>query len=76
MTPRSPIASLPTHDVYNMPPHIGDQDLWTGDRALRHWVGVMHADWATEALSALTALPSLANCSCITRPVSTAVVRA
>ncbi|PVH27738.1 acyl-CoA dehydrogenase family protein [Pararhodobacter oceanensis] len=37
MTPRDPIAQLPTHEVLNTPPHMGDQDLWAGDRALRHW---------------------------------------
>lgn len=48
MQPRDPIAQLPTHEVTNMPPHMGDQDLWAGDKALRHWVGVqgggVHAD--------------------------------
>ena len=53
MSPRNPIASLPTHDVFNMPPHIGDQDLWACDRALRHWVGVMGADWAVDDLASL-----------------------
>ena len=37
MTPRDPISHLPTHQVINMPPHMGDQDLWGNDRALRHW---------------------------------------
>ncbi|MCG6903353.1 MAG: acyl-CoA dehydrogenase family protein [Rhodobacter sp.] len=41
MKPRDPIAQLPTHDVFNMPPHMGDQDLWADDRALRHWTGVL-----------------------------------
>ncbi len=40
MTPRDPIAQLPTHEVINMPPHMGDQDLWQDDRALRHWTNV------------------------------------
>ncbi len=40
MTPRDPIAQLPTHEVINMPPHMGDQDLWQDDRALRHWTQV------------------------------------
>ena len=48
MTPRAPIAELPTHEVFNMPPHMGDQDLWADDHALRHWVaqmgGAMHAE--------------------------------
>ena len=37
MKPRDPIAQLPTHEVINMPPHMGDQDLWGHDRALRQW---------------------------------------
>ncbi len=48
MTPRDPIAHLPTHEVINMPPHMGDQNLWQDDRALRHWTkaegGAGHAD--------------------------------
>ena len=47
MTPRDPIAHLPTHEVINMPPHMGDQDLWGNDRALKHWEshmgGAIHA---------------------------------
>lgn len=41
MTPRDPISHLPTHQVINMPPHMGDQDLWGDDRALRHWASHM-----------------------------------
>lgn len=40
MKPRDPIAHLATHEVINMPPHIGDQDLWKGDKALRQWTDV------------------------------------
>ena len=40
MNPRAPIADLPTHTVENMPPHLGDQDLWAQDRALREWSDV------------------------------------
>ena len=29
--PLRPRAMLATHDVFNMPPYIGDQDLWTQD---------------------------------------------
>ena len=53
MIPRNPIASLPTHDVFNTPPPIGDQDLWGGDKRLRHWVGVMGGAWASDQLAAL-----------------------
>ena len=41
MTPRDPISHLPTHQVINMPPHMGDQGLWGNDRALRHWASNM-----------------------------------
>ena len=41
MTPRDPISHLPTHQVIKMPPHMGDQDLWGNDRALRHWASHM-----------------------------------
>lgn len=48
MPPRDPIAQLPTHEVTNMPPHIGDQDLWAHDAALQDWATVHgaahHAD--------------------------------
>ena len=38
MIPLRPLAALPTHEVTNMPPHLGDQDLWGGDAALRDGV--------------------------------------
>jgi putative acyl-CoA dehydrogenase len=34
MTPYKPAAQLPTHEVLNMPPHLGDQNLWASDVAL------------------------------------------
>ena len=40
MIPRSPIAELPTHEVFNMPPHLGDQDLWADDKALQDWTKI------------------------------------
>lgn len=53
MKPRKPIAQLPTHEVINMPPHMGDQDLWRDDRSLRHWTkiqgGAGHADHLANA---------------------------
>ena len=33
---RDPIARLPTHEVTNMPPHMGNQNLWQDDYALQH----------------------------------------
>ena len=41
MQPRDPIARLPTHEVTNTPPHMGDQDLWEDDLALQRWVAGM-----------------------------------
>ena len=34
MIPVKPLADLPTHEVTNMPPHLGDQNLWASDTAL------------------------------------------
>ncbi len=53
MTPRSPIAELVTHSVTNMPPHIGDQNLWQEDLALREWVSKEGAGWAEGQLGKL-----------------------
>ena len=48
MQARDPISKLPTHEVTNMPPHIGNQNLWQDDKALQHWTkvegGICHAD--------------------------------
>ena len=52
MIPRNPISELPTHDVVNMPPHMGDQDLWGDDLPLREWVSASGADWAADHLAA------------------------
>jgi putative acyl-CoA dehydrogenase len=53
MQPRNPIFALPTHEVINMPPHMGDQDLWRGDIALRQWADRQgagdHADHMARA---------------------------
>ena len=53
MQHRNPMSILPTHEVFNVPPQIGDQDLWANDQALRHWVGHFGADWAEPALAEL-----------------------
>ena len=29
-----PIKQLPTHEVENMPPYMGNQDLWKNDKIL------------------------------------------
>ncbi|MDP6705890.1 MAG: acyl-CoA dehydrogenase family protein [Alphaproteobacteria bacterium] len=52
MTPLRPLADLPTHEVANMPPHLGDQDLWRADRALREGVAREGGGWAEAKLAA------------------------
>ncbi|MGI9476806.1 MAG: acyl-CoA dehydrogenase family protein [Hyphomicrobiaceae bacterium] len=53
MLPRSPISDLPTHAVTNMPPHLGDQDLWLADVALRECVTREGGAWANDDLARL-----------------------
>ncbi len=52
MLPLSPQTRLPTHDVTNMPPHQGDQDLWSDDRALCETIEREGASWAADHLAA------------------------
>ena len=52
MPPLKPLADLPTHEVINMPPHLGDQDLWRDDLALQEAVGREGGDWARQKLAA------------------------
>ncbi len=51
MHPQKPIANLPTHEVINMPPHMGDQDLWSSDAALREGVAREGGGWAEAHLA-------------------------
>jgi putative acyl-CoA dehydrogenase len=51
MSARNPISSLPTHEVTNMPPAIGDQDLYASDLALQEGISRNFADWAAPLLS-------------------------
>ncbi len=51
MIPHKPLATLPTHEVTNMPPHLGDQDLWQNDLALREGVAREGAGWVSEKLA-------------------------
>ncbi|MEM7426693.1 MAG: acyl-CoA dehydrogenase family protein [Pseudomonadota bacterium] len=53
MRPLKPISDLPTHEVVNMPPHMGDQDLWASNAALREAVAREGAGWAETRLAAL-----------------------
>ena len=47
-----PIKQLPTHEVENMPPYMGNQDLWKNDKNLRDAVNREGAGWAEKKLSA------------------------
>ncbi len=51
MHPLNPMARLPTHEVVNVPPYIGDQDLWSDDPALREGVEREGAAWAGAHLA-------------------------
>ena len=51
MIPARPLANLPTHDVENMPPYIGDQDLWSNDQALHEGIEREGAGWAQQRVS-------------------------
>ena len=52
MKPLNRRADLPTHEVINMPPHLGDQDLWAGDVSLREGVENHGGSWGAEKLAA------------------------
>jgi putative acyl-CoA dehydrogenase len=52
MSPRNPIANLPTHDVTNMPPILGDQDLYGSDMALKEGLVREGAGWAVDHIAA------------------------
>ena len=59
MPPRDPIAQLPTHEVTNMPPHMGDQDLWADDQVLRDWTAVHGAAHHSDHLARVGRLTGL-----------------
>ena len=50
--PLRPRAALTTHEVFNMPPHLGDRDLWADDAALREGVRREGAAWAEDRIAA------------------------
>lgn len=50
MIPARPIANLPTHEVSNVPEHLGDQDLWGNDIALREGVVREGGEFAHDTL--------------------------
>lgn len=51
MIPKNPIAGLPTHEVINTPPHLGDQDLWGDDAPLQEWVASQGAGGLRDRLA-------------------------
>lgn len=53
MIPLKPSAMLPTHEVTNMPPHMGDQNLWRDDNVLRETVAREGGGWAEPQLAEL-----------------------
>jgi putative acyl-CoA dehydrogenase len=61
MIPVKPLANLHTHEVTNMPPHLGDQNLWSDDVALREAVLREGGGWAEEKLAAFGAIAGAAE---------------
>ncbi len=51
MIPKNPIAGLPTHEVINTPPHLGDQDLWGDDAPLQEWAASQGAGGLRDRLA-------------------------
>ncbi len=51
MIPKTPIAELPTHEVINTPPHLGDQDLWGDDVPLQEWAASQGAGGLRDRLA-------------------------
>ncbi len=57
-----PLKSLPTHDVDNMPPYMGHQNLWLDDINLREAVNREGANWAEKKLLDFGALMEKQKC--------------
>lgn len=53
MTPPDPLTHLPTHEVTNQPPPMGDMDLYTTDLALQEVVRRYAGPWLVPALQGL-----------------------
>ena len=53
MLPKNPKNQLGTHEVLNMPHHLGDQDLWSQDQALQFWTNAFHGGWAKDRLKTI-----------------------
>ena len=45
MLPKNPSNKLETHEVFNVPSYLGDQDLWENDRALKDWTNILGGGW-------------------------------
>ena len=53
MLPKNPKNQLDTHEVLNMPHHLGDQDLWSQDQALQSWTNAFNGGWAKDRLKTI-----------------------
>ena len=53
MLPKNPSNKLETHEVFNVPSYLGDQDLWENDRALKDWTNILGGGWAIEKLKTI-----------------------
>ena len=51
MKPHKPLTSLPTHEVQNMPPYLGDQDLYSYDLPLQEGLRREGAGWSEDQTS-------------------------
>jgi len=61
MTNRAPMSGLPTHDVENQPPAMGDINSVHMDAALREMIIREGADWAMDDISAFGAVTGSAH---------------
>ncbi len=55
MSDRDPLEKLPTHEVDNQPPPLGDLDLFAGDMPLREAVGRCDRPWVADYAARLGA---------------------
>ena len=53
MLPKNPSNKLETHEVFNVPSYLGDQDLWENDGALKDWTNILGGGWAVEKLKTI-----------------------
>ena len=55
MNPRNPLTSLPTHEVANQPPPLGDYNAFADDQPLREAIAREAPPWVAEYLHKLGA---------------------